>query len=361
MSATRATTVEQGGWIISARQDLLWFQGAALAGLALLGVFLALPPLSGANYAPAHPAVLALLLWGIVFDATHVWGMYARTYFSGDAQSRSGLPGPAVWGLLLVGPALALADAAWFTPGPSLVGQAGALFRHFLVFAYLWAFWHLVRQHYGLLVLYRRRAGDSGVPLDAWFLWIGSLYPYLRFSLSDAYLHSGLPHPLPASWFDLARGLLDISFVLALLTLAALRLRQRRVFRFGPKHLFLSIVVGFHLLVFGLLDNLLVITAVLTIFHDLQYHRIVWQYERGRGRVPMGSPARYLALGMAFGVFWYGARVMGPALADSDLLLNLLLGLGWGVAFHHYYVDSRIWKVRRHPAVAATLDAGAQA
>ena len=30
------------------------------------------------------------------------------------------------------------------------------------------------------------------------------------------------------------------------------------------------------------------VLATLTIFHNLQYHRIVWRYERGLGRTPSG-------------------------------------------------------------------------
>ena len=119
-----------GAWIArSRRQDLLWLHGAALAGLLLLLLFRALPPLSAASYHPAHGAVLVLLLWGVLFDGTHVMGTYARSALARDATSRAGLPGPAALLLLLLGPALALVDARLFTPGPSVVGQAGLLLR----------------------------------------------------------------------------------------------------------------------------------------------------------------------------------------------------------------------------------------
>ena len=360
MTSTSLFTSDPTRWIISSRQDLLWFHGSVIAGLILLGLFLSCPPLNQTHYVPTHPAVILLLLWGILFDGTHVWGTYARTYFAHDASSRRGLPSPLAWGFLLIGPGFAVADYLWFTPRLSLIGQAGLLFQHFLVVAYLWAFWHLIRQHYGILVLYRRRAGETTGQLDTLFLWLGSLYPYLRFSLSDAYLQSGLPHPLPHAWFETSRLLLDISCLTALVALgfyAFWRYRERSL-QLGPKHLFLFIVVSFHWLVFGLLDHLLIITAVLTIFHNLQYHRIVWQYERGCGRVPMDSLLRYLSFGIILGLCWYGPRIMGVAITEHDLIRNSLLGLGWGVAFHHYYTDSRIWKIRRDPSVTRALDAG---
>lgn len=352
-------------WIISRREDLLWFHGSVVAGLVLLALFALLPPLSDSTYAADHPAVLLLLLWGVLFDGTHVLGTYARTYLAPDAASRSALPGSWSWLLIALGPVLAVIDALFLPQMPSLLGHAGWLFRHFLLLAYLWAYWHLVRQHYGILVLYERRvqpADLKALRLDAAILWLGCLYPYMRFALSEGYLYSGLPQLLPRVWLPTLRAGLDLSCAavgLGLLLLLARRFVGQRL-RPGPRELLLLIVISFHLLVFALLDNLLTITATLTIFHNFQYHRVVWQYERGKGRVPMGSLVAYLGWGVLLGLLWYGPRVMGVALLAPSLLRNMLLGLGWGVALHHYLVDGRIWRVRRTPAVAQTLDQGAR-
>ncbi len=350
-------------WILSRRDDLIWFQGSVVAGLGLLVFFLVAPHLDDANYAAGHPAVLAVFLWGVLFDGTHVWGTYARTYFAPDEGSRAGLPGRWSWGLLAIGPAIALLDWALQAMGRPQSAGAGWLFRVFLLGAYLWAYWHLVRQHYGFLMLYRKRAGESeprGAHLDSLILWTGCLYPYLRFSLSESYLRSGLPQVIPASLLAPARLTLDVAIGLATTAIIGLVLSGRiERLRLGPKHLLLAIVILFHLAVFGLLDNLLTILATLTIFHNLQYHRIVWQYERGLGRTPSGGLIRYLALGLTLGLIWYGPRVLGVAAVHSYLARNVLIGLGWGVAFHHYLVDGRIWRVRRSSVVSRALDAGA--
>ena len=351
-----------GGWIISRNQDLMWLQGSVLTGLALVAGFRAVPQLNSANYSVTHPAVLILLLWGVLMDGTHVWATYARTYFAPDQSSKTGLPRPASWWILALGPLLALVDYLLFSPAPSIVGHAGILFRYFLAIAYLWAYYHLIRQHYGVMVLYNRKAGGrTHGGLDNIFLWVGSVYPFARFTLSDSYVASGLPNPLPLAWFDTSRRALDIAFVVSMLVLCISWLARQRnePTPLGPKHLFLAIVVGFHLLVFSLLNNLLAITAALTIFHNLQYHRIVWQYEQGKGRKPMNSVSHYLGMGLLFGLLWYGPRIMGVAAAQTDLMRNVLIGFGWCVAFHHYVVDARIWRVRRNPEVAQTLDRGA--
>ena len=350
-------------WVMSRSQDLIWLQGSVIAGLVLLAAFLALPALGQGDYTAAHPAVWLLLFWGVVFDGTHVMATYARTYFAPDEASKAALPGRKSFLWLALGPAVAVVDHALFTQQPSVVGQAGALFGVFLALAYLWAYYHLIRQHYGFLALYRRKEGrtPSLTAPDAMFLWVGSAYPFLKFNLTDAYKTSGLPVLIPDAWLPAMRSLLDAGFTLAMLAiLVAWFLRARREDEQpGPRHLFLLIVVAFSNLTFALLDNLLVITAVLTIFHNLQYHRIVWQYERGHARLPMGSIVVYAAAGLVFGLLWYGPRVMGVALAGSDLWRNVLVGLGWGVAFHHYYIDARIWRMRKQPVVGAALDRGA--
>jgi hypothetical protein len=361
MSCVPSRCFTKERWIVSCTQDLAWFHGSVLAGLVLLACFSVLPVLNSATYAVWNPALLIVLVWGVVFDGTHVWATYSRTYFADDAMSCTGMPGPSSFLWLAVGPAVAVIDNLFFAQDVSLLGHAGLLFRYFLVFAFLWAYWHLIRQHYGLMRLYARRAGEPVGHLDTAVLWLGSLYPYLRFSLSDAYMATNLPNLVPVAWYPAARLTLDVAFAagLAVLFIAWLARQRRRPTVFGPKHVLIAVVVGFNMLVFATLNNLLCITATLTIFHNLQYHRIVWLYERGHNRVPMGMVPLYFGLGLFFGLLWYAPRILGTAMVPSDLWRNILLGFGWGVAFHHYSVDARIWRIRRTPGLTQALDAGA--
>ncbi len=317
-------------WLISAREDLVWFHGSVLAGVALLAFFV--------RGAPTHVAI-GLVLWGVFFDGTHVLGTFTHS----RAHAAVGQRG---WLFVLLGPAIALVDFAACTPGPSQLGQAGWLFRTFLLGAYVWAYFHLVRQHYGFVALYRRQARATDWVerrLETILLWVGCLYPYLRFSLSPAYAQSGLPVLLPDAWLpalrlglDVGAGALGVGLVAALL--------QRNRGQVGPRHLLIATVIAFHLAVFALLDNLLVITAALTVFHNLQYHRIVWDHAKREGRQPANGLGRYLMLGIALGAIWYLPRFVGVALGTPALARNLLLGAGWGVVMVHYYVDGKIWR-----------------
>ena len=241
------------------------------------------------------------------------------------------------------------------------MGRGRRRLPFFLQAALLWAYYHLVRQHWGFVALYRRRTPGDPTParLDEAFLWLGCLYPFVRFSLTPAFVASGLPQLLPAAAAATLRHVLDGAVALAAVALAVAWVRRGGGRALGPKHAFMAIVIAFHLATFALLENLLEITATLTIFHNLQYHRIVWQHEAGKGRRPLGGLVPYLAAGLGLGVIWYGPRVLGAHLAGPGLVRNVILGVGWGVAFHHYLVDARIWRLRRAPAVARALDKGA--
>ncbi len=341
-------------WIVSRRQDLLWFQGSALLGLGLVLLFRSLPPLGPGPNPIGHPAVLVLFLWGALFDATHVWGTYARSYLAPEAASREGVPGAWSWGLFAIGPLAAIADHAL---------APGRIFAAFLVGAYLWGYWHLVRQHYGLLVLYRVRSkefDERGARIDHAILWVGCLYPYLRYTVSPAYASTGLPMIAPEAWAPAIRLALDLGAAIALAGLLALAVSGRGgPFRAGPKHVFLAVVLAYHWTCFAALRHPLAITAALNLFHNLQYHRIVWHYEKGRGRKPSGGLGPYLALGVLLGIAWYGPRIAGAAVLEASLARDVLLGACWGLAFHHYLVDGRIWRVRRTPSVAQALAPGA--
>lgn len=332
-------------WIISAQQDLLWIHGSVMAGLALLLFFTTTPPIV-ANASLLQPAFLAVVVWGVVFDGTHVLGTYARSYWADDAASRAELPGAWSWSLLAVGPAL-----AWWNDG----------FSWFLLGAYLWAYYHLVKQHWGFIALYRRRAATCAGPewLDRALLWTGTLYPYVRYALGPDYAGSGLPVLLPGPVAASALRVVDwVALAIAATLVSAWTIQVKRgLLRPGPQHLLIVVVAGFHGAVFATLTQPLAITATLTVFHNLQYHRIVWHYEAGKGRRPLGGLAPYLGAGLLLGAFWYGARAVGSMLAGPSTVANALLGLGWGIALHHYLVDGRIWRVRRSPAVGAALDA----
>src|SRR5687767_2253138 len=128
-------------WITARNFDLLWYMSACLTSYAMIYLHLGL-------------GVSALLLWWfwiLAVDGPHVFATLSRTYLD---QSEWNARAKLFLGSLL-----------WFLPGPlavfaSIRTGSDLPYFLFLAFASLWAYWHVVRQHYGFLVLYQKKNGE---------------------------------------------------------------------------------------------------------------------------------------------------------------------------------------------------------
>src|SRR5437667_12128323 len=169
MSAATELIVEQARphavslrWIINAREDLVWFIGSVASSYALLILYVT-------GTVPLLPMVAA---WAILIDAPHVFGTFSRTYFDrSEWHSRK---------------RLLLGSLLFFIVGPTLV-LLGFGFWFFFVAA-LWAYYHLVKQHYGFMVLYKKKNNDLAAldnALDRWLLMFAFNYPFVAFIAND--------------------------------------------------------------------------------------------------------------------------------------------------------------------------------
>src|SRR2546422_11307999 len=157
-------------WIISAREDLVWFIGSVASSYALLVLYVT-------GIVPLVPMVA---VWAILIDAPHVFGTFSRTYFDRtERRNRSRL----LWGSLL-----------FFTIGPIMV-LAGAGFTFFFIAA-LWAYYHLVKQHYGFMVLDKKK--NTGLaPVDNALVRLLLMFafnsPFVAFIANDPSAMAGVP------------------------------------------------------------------------------------------------------------------------------------------------------------------------
>src|SRR5438270_11386305 len=149
-------------WIINAREDLVWFIGSVASSYALLILYLT-------GMLPLIPMVAG---WAILIDAPHVFGTLSRTYFdASEWKTRK---------------RLLLGSLLFFVVGPTLV-LLGFGFTFFFVAA-LWAYYHLVKQHYGFMVLYKKKNNDLAAAdnfLDRAFLLLAFTYPFVAFVARD--------------------------------------------------------------------------------------------------------------------------------------------------------------------------------
>ena len=379
-------------WIINAREDLIWFIGSVAASYALLILY-------SAGILPLIPMVAG---WAILIDAPHVFGTFSRTYFdASEWKTRK---------------RLMLGSLFFFVVGPTMV-LLGAGFTFFFIAA-LWAYYHLVKQHYGFMVLYKKKNNDLAPidnTLDRLLLMFAFNYPFVAFIASDPNAMVRVPAILRGGVNAIATILLIGTIVLGIGWLA--RQVQRLISREPlnvPKYLLLAAAIPMHWI--ALLTPMpakpIALVAILTIYHNLQYHRLIWFHNQkyGAGSADILSAAArrslaesgksagterpslsaqrgseaaredpqqkfgpaalisrrllfYIGFGIIFGIIYQGPRqYLGYSnlhTGDSSTALSTPIQLGiaflWGYAFIHYYLDSKIWRVRRDSSVGKAL------
>ena len=330
-------------WIIGARDDLIWFIGSVLSSYALLFLYVS-------GVLPLLPMVA---LWAVLIDAPHVFGTFSRTYFDrSERKNRARL----LWGSLL-----------FFAIGPVMV-LAGAGFV-FLFVAALWAYYHLVKQHYGFMVLYKKKNGDLARvdnALDRLLLLFAFNYPFVEFIARDPEAMTRVPAALRGGVNGLSKLLLAATILIFVVWI----IRQVQRAMTGeplniPKYLLLAAAIPMHWIVLltPMPHKPIAIVAILTIYHNLQYHRLIWFHnQKYKSREKYGAAelisrrlVYYIAFGIIFGVIYQGPRQLLNNLGHS-LTVQLGISFLWGYAFIHYYLDSKIWRVRRDPSVGQALN-----
>lgn len=329
-------------WIINRSVDLSLVIGSAVAGY----LFLAL------NLVLQVPINYLWWFWSVGFDGTHVFAMASRTYFDREARASQKR--------LLIGSLI-----FFFSIGPILVlaGQVKLL----AILVGFWAYVHVVRQHYGFMMLYKvsnRDLAPEDNRLDSRFIYFMlAIPPILRFVVrhpeelglpSSIALAQVIPVIEPLIWA--ACGALTIAYIL----------RQVKRFRNGqklnlPKLLLLGGVVSLHWLTFAFMSWRAAVPTI-TIVHNLQYHALVWFHNRNKygstddtsrfGRIPSTvsrSLLAYVILGLAFSLAY---RIPGYTLGQHS---ELVFGFFCGFGFTHYYLDSKIWRVRQDPELRSAL------
>ncbi len=323
-------------WIVSRNVDLSLIIGSALAGYVYLVLFTAV-----------HVKISYLWwFWSVGFDGTHIFGTASRTFFDSEARARSS---KLLFGSLLF----------FFSLGPLMV--LAGLKGYLALLVGVWAYYHVIRQHYGFMVLYKVKNRDLRPldnRLDRIFMGLMLIFPpFHRF-----FLHHPGELGLKFS-FAPAEPLL---WTLVAATAAFYLARQAVRYRAGdsldvPKQLLFAAIIPLHWLTFAYMSWQAAVPTV-TIVHNLQYHALVWFHNRNRysgaagsqrhGRIPAAVGRSLLAYAAAGLVFSLAYRIPGFQLGQvSDLAFGFFCGFG----LTHYYLDSRIWRVRHDPGLREAL------
>ena len=362
-------------WIIDRKNDLLWFMGACVTGYIM--IFL--------NLGLGISAMLLWWFWIVSMDGPHVFGTISRTYL--DKQE---------W---VIRTPLLLGSLLWFLLGPLTVG-AGIVFQSklpffaFLTFAQLWAYWHVVRQHYGFMVIYQKKNGEAAGkdnPSDYWIFYILMVASFISFLMRhpDARSQLGLGPELSSVELN-ATVVINLVVTGAILIYAikeAQRYRRGKSFNL-PKSLFLLSCVPLHLVIFmhpviSTQVDIRLFAVFVTFYHNIQYHGIIWFYNRNRygqdadgrqfglaGKVSQNFFTYYSA-GILFTLAyrysdWFFAGLEVPLVAGPNpvstfvlgglfTVSDLAIGFWWGFAFNHYFLDQYIWRLSKDKQVNVDL------
>jgi len=356
------------GWIINRKNDLIWFIGSVFTSYAFLAANLILVKLG-------LSVMIMTWIWALGFDGPHVFGTISRTYADNEERKKRAKLYYGTLLLFLVGPAMVLAGRA------KLFGTEawGPLF---FFLASMWAYYHLVKQHYGFMILYKKKNNDLAEIdnlIDRAFILLGMTYPFVRFlthsyAAKDRVEGMGLSAQSEPVWW--LETLIFSAFLFSLILFIG-RQVQRLYLREtinAPKLLLLAAAVPMHWIVLRLLEPVqppsaaaLAAVATLTIYHNIQYHRIIWfhnQNKYGRDKAKNYGAASiisksvwtYIGFALLFGAMYH---IPHYTIVEPD---SFWMAFIWGGAFTHYYLDSKIWRVRRDAQLNESLRmSGAQA
>lgn len=341
------------GWIISGRTDLLWF---TVGGAAAAYIFWAL-------WRFAHvPLILLVAIWAVVFDETHGYATISRTYLDAEERQRRGRW---LWGSL----------AFFFAIGPILI-----LLRlgDWLELATeLWGYYHIFKQHYGFMMMYKKKNRDfapQDMKLDKLFFAAAFYYPFLTYPFHDKQAAELLPFPIWPRAGAIFENVLLLALVLITLVYLA---RQWRKWRQGlplnwPKQLLFAAAIPVNFLLFRSAMPLLGVYAAATIFHNIQYHRLVWFYNQNKYARPAAEAPRfglasllnarwltYVACAATYAiVFDVIPRFVlkgDVGLMDVGTRNQVIFSFFAAPGLLHYWIDGHIWKVRSDPELRTYL------
>ncbi|MDX6765775.1 MAG: hypothetical protein SFU85_03190 [Candidatus Methylacidiphilales bacterium] len=369
-------------WIVDAKTDLVWITGGGWTGLFLLLLILLGADPMGVWFA-----------WVTLVDTPHFIGTYTRTYFDPEVWKRQ--------------PFFLLASLGWLLAGPAVLGLCYLLYRlgvHqytlpwglFVGGFLVWAYMHIVRQHWGVFALYRRK--ESG-PLSRWAdfgeKWL--LHAVLGFP-ALAFI---LVHPQMSRELGLRKAgepalystdvLLVICWGLALVFWVHQAWRTWQAQRAGRsvnavKLLFAVLVTAYTAFITSspwvTAAPIVVFMMLTTVHHDVQYDAVVWHYHRrrqARGNLLHGLAGwmtRNLGTFLFSGILIAAAfRFLGckveihegcipmfttskSPLFGSMTLRDLLVAVFLGFPLNHYWIDQFIWRPSQDARLASDLGVG---
>jgi hypothetical protein len=338
-----AAPVPDCRWLVGPRYDLCFFIGSCALTFAFYGLYRAAGHL---GFLPGGDSILlTYFVFTALFDQPHIFQTFSRTYY--DRPEFAKRRTLYTWGLAaLVAAGLAVTALGWEA--------------ELIVFAAVFGTWHIIRQHAGLVKVYKVLNGDRE-PLDNWLdsltLYTG-MFACLLHDYADlrgpVVIYGDLQAGFPSLPANLGAGLWSVFLVLLVL----FGLRQTWRVMEGkplnvPKLLLMAAALTTHYFVFfATATPFLVAEALETVYHDVQYQGWIMHYQRRRYPEVRRVVLRWFGLAMLYGVVVGAVEVWG--LLHRGWAMWVFIPFSMLVIFH-YYVDGLVWRLRDYPELRALL------
>lgn len=334
------------GWLRSSGFDSTFIIGIAVLAIASGLVVLQNPKM--------FPLILFLDLW--VLGYHHVISTYTRLAF--DAESRKanqfflyGLP-PIV---LVATVALALGVGLW---------TIGTIYLY-------WQWFHYTRQSWGVSQAYRRKSGglvNENETLTKWAFYSLPAWGIAYRSFQDPGVFLGLElRVIPVPEF-----VVYATAALAIVTVGAWFWLRLMAFMRGEGPIAHTLYMLSHFVVFGtgylLIEDITYGWLVINIWHNAQYVLFVWLFNTNKFKDGETAKARllsklsqpqnrvwYFGFCIALSTVIYVSISVSLSAAFAEIAVPMALVIYSAINFHHYIVDSYIWKMRK-PSIQKTMD-----
>lgn len=327
-------------WLVSRRYDLTFFIGGAVLTLVFLGLYELLERLG----MPIHgeSVLITYFVYTALFDHPHIFQTFSRTHLDRTELSRH--RATHTYGL-----------AAFIAIGFGVAAMR--LERELIVVAAIYGSWHIVRQHWGFLRIYKA-LNDDFSPIDD---WIDGVLFYAGMAALILYDYTGpgettvvygeltARFPVIPDWISQTTWWLFVSSGVAFVGRQAWLLKQGKPIN-GPKLLLLLAALGTHSVVFFFTATpFLVAEALETAYHNVQYQGFMMHYQRRR--FAAGTVKRWLKMAFVYGLLVGVIEIVGLVYRSwSWVFIPFAMLVLW-----HYYVDGKIWKIGSSPELRTLI------
>jgi len=227
-----------------------------------------------------------------------------------------------------------------------------------------WQWFHYTRQSWGISQIYRAKSGglvDEGPLFSKLCFYLLPVWGilYRSWQAPDKFLFLEL-HVIP-----IPELLVDIAGVLAFLSVAAWSYNRFTAWQAGRLPIAHTCYMLSHFVIFlvsyRLIEDITYGWLVVNIWHNAQYVLFVWLFNTNRYKNGIDENAlfmstisqpenkvRYFTVCVGITVIVYYLLSFSESL-NIAAQLPILVIIYQAINFHHYIVDSLIWKVRKKP------------